>query len=135
MSLFEDTNPRALKELLTEIHSRTTVLPNFQRDFDALFDELLIGPWRAPASENEPAMVLEREHAYEVRLCTGALKPSDLEVVVSENHLTVKARDGETLWERLVNFANPVQTDKVTARWAERILTVIAPKEKKATER
>jgi len=33
MSLFEDTNPRALKDLLGEIHSRTTVLPDFQRDF------------------------------------------------------------------------------------------------------
>jgi hypothetical protein len=33
MSLFEDTNPRALKELLGEIHNRTTVLPDFQRDF------------------------------------------------------------------------------------------------------
>jgi hypothetical protein len=33
MSLFEDTNPRALKELLAEIHSRTSVLPDFQRDF------------------------------------------------------------------------------------------------------
>lgn len=33
MSLFEDTNPRALKDLLSEIHSRTTVLPDFQRDF------------------------------------------------------------------------------------------------------
>jgi len=33
MSLFEDTNPRALKELLAEVHQRTTVLPQFQRDF------------------------------------------------------------------------------------------------------
>ena len=33
MSLFEDTNPRALKELLAEVHNRTTVLPDFQRDF------------------------------------------------------------------------------------------------------
>jgi hypothetical protein len=33
MSLFEDTNPRALKELLGEIHSRMMVLPDFQRDF------------------------------------------------------------------------------------------------------
>jgi hypothetical protein len=33
MSLFEDTNPRALKELLAEVHSRTMVLPDFQRDF------------------------------------------------------------------------------------------------------
>lgn len=33
MSLFEDTNPRALKDLLSEIHSKTMVLPDFQRDF------------------------------------------------------------------------------------------------------
>lgn len=33
MSIFEDTNPRSLKELLGEIHSRTMVLPDFQRDF------------------------------------------------------------------------------------------------------
>ena len=33
MTLFEDTNPRALKDLLAEIHNRMTVLPDFQRDF------------------------------------------------------------------------------------------------------
>ena len=33
MNLFEDTNPRALKDLLSEIHNRTTALPDFQRDF------------------------------------------------------------------------------------------------------
>lgn len=33
MSLYEDTNQRALKDLLAEIHNRTTVLPDFQRDF------------------------------------------------------------------------------------------------------
>lgn len=33
MSIFEDTNPRALKDLLAEIHTRSMVLPDFQRDF------------------------------------------------------------------------------------------------------
>jgi len=33
MSLFEDTNPRALKDLLAEVHSRVMALPDFQRDF------------------------------------------------------------------------------------------------------
>jgi hypothetical protein len=33
MSLFEDTNPRELKQLLGQIHSGETVLPDFQRDF------------------------------------------------------------------------------------------------------
>jgi hypothetical protein len=33
MNLFEDTNPRALKDLLAEIHARTMALPDFQRNF------------------------------------------------------------------------------------------------------
>ena len=33
MNIFEDTNPRALKDLLAEIHNRSTALPDFQRDF------------------------------------------------------------------------------------------------------
>jgi len=33
MSLFEDTNPRELKELLGQIQSREAALPDFQRDF------------------------------------------------------------------------------------------------------
>jgi hypothetical protein len=34
MSLYEDTNPHELKELLAQIDSVDTVLPDFQRDFD-----------------------------------------------------------------------------------------------------
>ncbi len=33
MSIFEDTNPRELKELLGQIYSREMALPDFQRDF------------------------------------------------------------------------------------------------------
>src|SRR5688500_2204369 len=33
MSLFEDTNPRELKELLRQINTREAALPDFQRDF------------------------------------------------------------------------------------------------------
>jgi uncharacterized protein with ParB-like and HNH nuclease domain len=33
MSLFEDTNPRELKELLQQISTREAALPDFQRDF------------------------------------------------------------------------------------------------------
>lgn len=33
MRLFEDTNPRKLKELLGQVHSGESVLPDFQRDF------------------------------------------------------------------------------------------------------
>ena len=33
MSLFEDPNPRELKDLLAEVYSRAMVLPDFQQDF------------------------------------------------------------------------------------------------------
>lgn len=33
MNIFEDTNPHPLRDLLSEIHSRTMALPDFQRDF------------------------------------------------------------------------------------------------------
>jgi hypothetical protein len=33
MSLLEDTNPRALKDLLAEIYNRATILPDFQHHF------------------------------------------------------------------------------------------------------
>ncbi len=113
--------------------SLPTIVADFQRDFDQLFDELLIGPWRMPTTESEPAMVLERKTAYEVRVCTGGFKPAELEVVVTEKQLTVKAKHGDNVWERLVAFADPVQTDTVKAKWANRILTVVLPKKNKRT--
>lgn len=33
MSIFEDTNPHVLKDLLAEVHNRSMALPDFQRDF------------------------------------------------------------------------------------------------------
>ena len=107
------------------------IVADFQRDFDELFDELLIGRWRAPATVSDPAMVLERENAYEVRLCTGAFKPSELEVVVNEKNLTVRAMHADNPWERQLNFTDPVQTEEVSAKWANRILTVVLPKKNK----
>ena len=44
-TLYEDTNPRSLRELLSEVHNGTAVLPDFQRDFvwDApSVDELVV---------------------------------------------------------------------------------------------
>ena len=102
---------------------------DFERLFDELFDELLIGRWHAPASENEPAVVLERPDAYEVRICTGVFKPSELELVVSENRLTARARHDDSLWERMLTFSEAIETGKVNAKWANRILTVLLPKQ------
>ncbi len=111
--------------------SFSSIVADFERDFDELFDQLLIGRWRAPAAESELAMVLERQDVYEVRVCTGNFKPSDLEVVASEKRLTVRARHGQNSWERTLDFAEAVDIEKVNARWADRVLTIILPKKEK----
>ena len=76
MSLFEDTNPRALKDLLGEINSRTTVLPDFQRDFvwdPAATQELIVS-----IANNYPAgsllRVRDRRKAFAAREFEGAPK-------------------------------------------------------------
>ncbi len=58
MNLYEDTNPRELKELLAQIHCNDTVLPDFQRDFvwdPAATSELIIS-----IAQNYPAGSLLR---------------------------------------------------------------------------
>jgi len=107
--------------------SITSIFADFQRDFDELFDEIL-GRWRMPSAEDEPAVVSDHGDAYEIRLCTGSFKPSALEVVASEKKLTVRAAHAQHTWERIISLADPVQTEKVSARWANRILTVTLPK-------
>ena len=74
MSLFEDTNPRALKELLQEIHNRVTVLPDFQRDFvwePSATQELIVS-----IAYNYPAgsllRVRDKQQVFAVREFEGA---------------------------------------------------------------
>src|ERR1700675_4500632 len=58
MNLFEDTNPRALKELLAEVHNRTMVLPDFQRDF--VWDPIATQELIVSIANNYPAGSLLR---------------------------------------------------------------------------
>lgn len=58
MSLFEDTNPRELKELLRQIHHREASLPDFQRDF--VWDPNMTQELIVSIAENYPAGSLLR---------------------------------------------------------------------------
>ena len=76
MNLFEDTNPRALKELLAEIHGRSAVLPDFQRDFvwePSATQELIVS-----IANNYPAgsilRVRDAQRVFAVREFEGAPK-------------------------------------------------------------
>lgn len=68
VSLFEDTNPRELKELLRLVHTREAVLPDFQRDFvwePGATQELIIS-----IAQNYPAGSLLRiRNTYNLFAC------------------------------------------------------------------
>lgn len=74
MSIFEDTNPRALKDLLSEAHSHTMALPDFQRDFvwePGATQELIVS-----IANNYPAgsilRVRDAKHIFAAREFEGA---------------------------------------------------------------
>lgn len=109
-------------------------LDDFRRALDQTFDELLIGPWRPGAGKRVPAIIIERDEGYEVRIGTGDFAPHELEVeVAGDSRLTVRARHGARKWEQSMSFNAPVETEKVTARWAEGVLTVLAPRRDRRT--
>jgi hypothetical protein len=58
MNLYEDTNPRELKELLHQIYTGDTVLPDFQRDF--VWDPYMTMELIISIAENYPAGSLLR---------------------------------------------------------------------------
>lgn len=58
MNLYEDTNPRELKELLIQIHTGETALPDFQRDF--VWDPYMTMELIISIAENYPAGSLLR---------------------------------------------------------------------------
>jgi hypothetical protein len=74
MNLFEDTNPRALKDLLAEIHNRSAVLPDFQRDF--VWDPSATQDLIVSIANNYPAgsilRVRDRQRAFAAREFEGA---------------------------------------------------------------
>lgn len=78
MSLFEDTNPRALKDLLAEVNSGSMALPDFQRDFvwePSATQELIVS-----IANNYPAgsllRVRDAQRAFAPREFEGAPKIS-----------------------------------------------------------
>jgi hypothetical protein len=74
MNLFEDTNPKKLRDLLSEINSRITALPDFQRDFvwdPSATQELIVS-----IANNYPAgsllRVRDKNKAFAAREFEGA---------------------------------------------------------------
>jgi len=112
----------------------TSPFEDFDRAFDQLFEELLIGRWRVSTRRipGEHAIVMDCGNHYEVQLSTAGLDPQQLGIEVDENRLTVRGPTaGGSMSEHSFTFADAVDRDAVTVRWSEHVLFIFLPKRKK----
>lgn len=112
----------------------TSPFEDFDRAFDQLFEELLIGRWRVSTRRipGQHAIVMDCGNHYEVQISTAGLDPQQLGIEVDENRLTVHgptAGGGES--EQSFTFADAVDRDAVTVRWSDHVLLIFLPKRKK----
>lgn len=103
------------------------LLNEFERAFDEVLDEMLIGRWRGSRPNTPRLRVVDLGDSYEVRLETGLTDPATLEVEVTARLLNIKAR-GAHAWYHAVNFPVAVEIEKVRAAWSARQLVVTLPK-------
>jgi HSP20 family molecular chaperone IbpA len=105
------------------------VLDEFERGFDALFDDLL-ARWRRPlkAATLRHTQVIERADHYEVRMTrlAGDARQTDLEA--SDRRLMVRSLGPAGAMERVVEFQHSIDPEAATARFEQGILTIVLPK-------
>ena len=104
----------------------------FERAIDEFFDELLIGPWQCGVGEQfADAEIVDHLDRYEIRLVAEGIDPSQIEVETLGRRLTVRASAGPRRHiERSFTFAENVDAEAASARWATPTLTIILPKQK-----
>jgi HSP20 family molecular chaperone IbpA len=110
--------------------SDTIGLRAFERACDELFDEWL-GRWHGAAAPGASggAVVVDRGDEYEVRVEAAVDDPDVIEVEVSDTGLIVRIPAGaRPAVERRMTFAQPVDRERTTARWAASVLTIVLPK-------
>jgi HSP20 family molecular chaperone IbpA len=109
--------------------SDTIALRDFGRACDELFDEWL-GRWRpAAAGVSAGAVAVDRGEEYEVRVEAAVDDPQVIYVEVTTAGLIVRIPLGaRPPIEHTITFAQPVDRERATARWASGMLTVVLPK-------
>src|SRR5580698_647853 len=91
---------------------------DFARAVDELFDDLLITRWRENRRETlERPLVIDHGPHYEVKIATGAVELSAIDVEVSDRHLAVHFPGPAGVVENTFNFAYQVDSDAVSAKW------------------
>ena len=110
--------------------SDTKALRDFERACDELFDEWL-GRWHGGAATEASggAVMVDRSGEYEVRVEAAVEDPEVIHVEVSEAGLIVRIPPGANpAIERRMTFAQPIDRERTTARWADGMLTIVLPK-------
>lgn len=110
--------------------SDSITLRDFERACDELFDEWL-GRWRGgPATGvSAGAVVADRGEEYEVLVEAAVEDPKVIDVEISEAGLIVRIPPGaHPAVERRMTFAQAVDHERTTARWAAGMLTIVLPK-------
>ncbi|HXN85868.1 MAG TPA: Hsp20/alpha crystallin family protein [Candidatus Binataceae bacterium] len=104
----------------------------FERALDEFFDEMLISRWRRPPlGEFENAQVIEHHDRYELRISAPEVDQRLVEVEVTGQRLSVSAPGGpEGKFESSCSFALPIESETIEARWSNRTLIIIVPKQK-----
>jgi HSP20 family molecular chaperone IbpA len=102
---------------------------DFERAFDALFDDLLISRWRCigHAAAHTPE-VIDHGDRYEVRITPPPGDPTKLEIEASDRRLVLRDKEKSQAGERIVTFHHMVEADAATARIDEGCLIITLPK-------
>jgi len=106
-------------------------LLDFQRAFDEFFDELLIDRWHCgvEAHESARAQVVDLRDHYEVRIAVSGVDANEIEIEVAGQRLVVRVPNaGGGAVESAFTFAESIDRDATSARWAGGILTIVLPK-------
>jgi HSP20 family molecular chaperone IbpA len=104
---------------------------DFARAVDELFEDLLITRWRESRRRTlERPRVIDHGLHYEVKVATAGAEPKALEVEVSDLRLVVRFPGAAGAVENTFNFAQPVDSEAVSAKWNAGVLSIILPKKR-----
>jgi HSP20 family molecular chaperone IbpA len=104
---------------------------DFARAVDELFEDLLIARWRENRRRTlERPRVIDHGLHYEVKVATAGAEAKALEVEVSDLRLVVRFPGSAGAVENTFNFAQPVESEAVSAKWNAGVLSIILPKKR-----
>jgi len=117
---------------------------------NSLFQESFVRPGSAlaPGTVPMPVDVVENENEFVVKASLPGIKPEDVHITVHGETLTIRGeskadeeKKGETwhlrerrhgVFQRTVNLAAPINSDKAVAKYDHGILTLTLPKAEQA---